>query len=284
MAEEREDQTATEMVENAEQTEGKAVENHQTGKEQEVAVVEDVKGDAMDIEEKGKLEAGIGTKENEKAEDKELEGAKEELVQLEEGKEEEKTEKEEEEVEKEEEEEEEREEEEKEEEEEEERAEEENGTPVSTKKRPGRVKKGRKKSEEISTPRGSSGKRQRQRKEIFPFFTDRPTRERKSIERFIAFVEKDTNKEVQIKKVYNITRWKKCSPKGLSQKSYQQAAEQTHISSTQSFFFCMPFFSPLPRFILLEQAFFWKCVVFFYLHVQFFFLHHLSSALILLLA
>ncbi len=232
MAEEREDQTATEMVENAEQTEGKAVENHQTGKEQEVAVVEDVKGDAMDIEEKGKLEAGIGTKENEKAEDKELEGAKEELVQLEEGKEEEKTEKEEEEVEKEEEEEEEREEEEKEEEEEEEReeeekeeeeeeereeeekeeeeeeerAEEENGTPVSTKKRPGRVKKGRKKSEEISTPRGSSGKRQRQRKEIFPFFTDRPTRERKSIERFIAFVEKDTNKEVQIKKVYNITR------------------------------------------------------------------------------
>lgn len=209
MAEEREDQTATEMVENAEQTEGKAVENHQTGKEQEVAVVEDVKGDAMDIEEKGKLEAGIGTKENEKAEDKELEEAKEELVQLEEGKEEEKTEKEEEEVEKEEEEEEEeeeREEEEKEEEEEEERAEEENGTPVSTKKRPGRVKKGRKKSEETSTPRGSSGKRQRQRKEIFPFFTDRPTRERKSIERFIAFVEKDTNKEVQIKKVYNITR------------------------------------------------------------------------------
>jgi len=206
MAEEREDQTATEMVENAEQTEGKAVENHQTGKEQEVAVVEDVKGDAMDIEEKGKLEAGIGTKENEKAEDKELEGAKGELVQLEEGKEEEKTEKEEEEVEKEEEEEEEREEEEKEEEEEEERAEEENGTPVSTKKRPGRVKKGRKKSEEISTPRRSSGKRQRQRKEIFPFFTDRPTRERKSIERFIAFVEKDTNKEVQIKKVYNITR------------------------------------------------------------------------------
>ncbi|CAK9260851.1 unnamed protein product [Sphagnum jensenii] len=196
MAEEREDQTAMEMVENAEQTEGKAVENHQTGKEQEVAVVEDVKGDAMDIEEKGKLEAGIGTKENEKAEDKELEEAKEELVQLEEGKEEEKTEKEEEE----EEEEEEREEEEKEEEEEEERAEEENGTPVSTKKRPGKVKKGRKKSEEISTPRGSSGKRQRQRKEIFPFFTDRPTRERKSIERFIAFVEKDTNKEVQIKK------------------------------------------------------------------------------------
>jgi protein DEK len=213
MAEEREDQTAMEMVENAEQTEGKAVENHQTGKEQEVAVVEDVKGDAMDIEEKGKLEAGIGTKENEKAEDKELEGAKEELVQVEEGKEEEKTEKEEEEEEKEkeeeekeEEEEEEREEEEKEEEEEEEREEEENGTPVSTKKRPGRVKKGRTKSEEISTPRGSSGKRQRQRTEIFPFFTDRPTRERKSIERFIAFVEKDTNKEVQIKKVYNITR------------------------------------------------------------------------------
>jgi protein DEK len=194
MADEREDQTAMEMVENAEQTEGKAVENHQTGKEQEVALVEDVKGDAMDIEEKGKLEAGTGTKENEKAEDKELEGAKEELVQVEEGKEEEKTEKEEEEEEKEEEEEEEREE------------EEENGTPVSTKKRPGRVKKGRKKSEEISTPRGSSGKRQRQRKEIFPFFTDRPTRERKSIERFIAFVEKDTNKEVQIKKVYNITR------------------------------------------------------------------------------
>ncbi|KAH9543794.1 hypothetical protein CY35_13G083600 [Sphagnum magellanicum] len=194
MAEEREDQTAMEMVENAEQTEGKAVENHQTGKEQEVAVVEDVKGDAMDIEEKGKLEAGIGTKENEKAEDKELEGAKEELVQVEEGKEEEKTEKEEEEEEKE------KEEEEKEEEEEEEREQEENGTPVSTKKRPGRVKKGRTKSEEISTPRGSSGKRQRQRTEIFPFFTDRPTRERKSIERFIAFVEKDTNKEVQIKK------------------------------------------------------------------------------------
>jgi protein DEK len=140
------------------------------------------------------LEAGIGTKENEKAEDKELEGAKEELVKMEEGKEEEKTEKEEEE------------EEEKEEEEEQEREEEENGTPVSTKKRPGRVKTGRTKSEEISTPRGSSGKRQRQRKEIFPFFTDRPTRERKSIERFIAFVEKDTNKEVQIKKVYNITR------------------------------------------------------------------------------
>ncbi|CAM6051062.1 unnamed protein product [Sphagnum compactum] len=194
MAEEREDQTAMEMVENAEQTEGKAAENHQTGKEQEVAVVEDVKGDAMDIEEKGKLEAGIGTKQNEKAEDKELEGAKEELVQVEEGKEEEKTEKEEEEEEKE------KEEEEKEEEEEEEREEEENGTPVSTKKRPGRVKKGRTKSEEISTPRGSNGKRQRQRKEIFPFFTDRPTRERKSIERFIAFVEKDTNKDVQIKK------------------------------------------------------------------------------------
>jgi protein DEK len=200
MAEEREDQTAMEMVENAEQTEGKAVENHQTGKEQEVAVVEDVKGDAMDIEEKGKLEAGIRTKENEKAEDKELEGEKEELVQVEEEKEEEKTEKEEDEEEKE------KEEEEKEEEEEEEREEEENGTPVSTKKRPGRVKKGRTKSEETSTPRGSSGKRQRERKEIFPFFTDRPTRERKSIERFIAFVEKDTNKEVQIKKVYYITR------------------------------------------------------------------------------
>ncbi len=44
------------------------------------------------------------------------------------------------------------------------------------------------------------------------------------------------------------------------------------------------FFPPLPRFVLLEQAFFWKCVVFFYLHVQFFFLHHLRSALILLLA
>ncbi|CAM6049970.1 unnamed protein product [Sphagnum compactum] len=79
--------------------------------------------------------------------------------------------------------------------------EEKNRTLKPTKKRPGRPKKeGAKSEEEGSTPCESSVKRKRQKKEIFPSYIDRPTRERKSIERFIASsVEKESSKDFQIK-------------------------------------------------------------------------------------
>jgi protein DEK len=81
--------------------------------------------------------------------------------------------------------------------------EEKNRTLKPTKKRPGRPKKeGAKSEEEGSTPCESSVKRKRQKKEIFPSYIDRPTRERKSIERFIALsVEKESSKDFQIKQV-----------------------------------------------------------------------------------
>lgn len=81
--------------------------------------------------------------------------------------------------------------------------EEKNRTLKPRKKRPGRPKKeGAKSEEEGSTPCESSVKRKRQKKEIFPSYIDRPTRERKSIERFIASsVEKEIRKDFQIKQV-----------------------------------------------------------------------------------
>ncbi|CAK9873229.1 unnamed protein product [Sphagnum jensenii] len=79
--------------------------------------------------------------------------------------------------------------------------EEKNRTLKPRKKRPGRPKKeGAKSEEEGSTPCESSVKRKRQKKVIFPSYIDRPTRERKSIERFIASsVEKEISKDFQIK-------------------------------------------------------------------------------------
>ncbi|KAH8967538.1 hypothetical protein BDL97_03G082300 [Sphagnum fallax] len=79
--------------------------------------------------------------------------------------------------------------------------EEKNRTLKPRKKRPERPKKeGAKSEEEGSTPCESSVKRKRQKKEIFPSYIDRPTRERKSIERFIASsVEKESSKDFQIK-------------------------------------------------------------------------------------
>jgi protein DEK len=81
--------------------------------------------------------------------------------------------------------------------------EEKNRTLKPRKKRPERPKKeGAKSEEEGSTPCESSVKRKRQKKEIFPSYIDRPTRERKSIERFIASsVEKESSKDFQIKQV-----------------------------------------------------------------------------------
>jgi protein DEK len=227
------EQTAVEEVVNAERKVGKAVENHQpeVDKGKEIAHVskDDVKGSEMDIDDaKEKLEVAKEEQEqqeNDKAEE-EQEKVEEDVVEEEKAKEEEAEEEAvAEEVEQVEEEEE----------EEEVVAEEgkkEKETKTTTKKSAGRPKKGRAKSEELSTPRGRGEKRQRQKKEIFPFFTDRPTRERKSIERFIASVEKETNKDIEIKQVLQ--------PAGFSFLFFSQRvlffpAAAEHISSTLSF-------------------------------------------------
>jgi protein DEK len=195
MADEQE-QTAVEEVVNAERKVEKTVENHQPeeDKGKEIAHVskDDVKGSEMDIDDdKEKLEVAEeeqGHQENDKGQE-DQEKVEEEVVEEEKAKEEAEAE----EVEQ------------VEEEEEEvvvaEEGKKEKETKTTTKKTAGRPKKGRAKSEELSTPRGRGEKRQRQKKEIFPFFTDRPTRERKSIERFIASVEKETNKDIEIKQV-----------------------------------------------------------------------------------
>ncbi len=226
MADEQE-QTAVEEVVNAERKVGKAVENHQpeVDKGKEIAHIskDDVKGSEMDIDDdKEKLEVAKEEQEqqeNDKAEE-EQEKVEEDVVEEEKAKEEEAEAEEVEQVE---------------EEEEEVVAEEgkkEKETKTTTKKSAGRPKKGRAKSEELSTPRGRGEKRQRQKKEIFPFFTDRPTRERKSIERFIASVEKETNKDIEIKQVLQ--------PAGFSFLFFSQRvlflpAAAEHISSTLSF-------------------------------------------------
>ena len=81
-----------------------------------------------------------------------------------------------------------------------------------TKKRPGRPKKVRapeevevakeKKEPKMTTPRKEGGSRaKKEAKEVPSYAADRPTRERKHIERFIASTDKDKNKELQIKQV-----------------------------------------------------------------------------------
>ena len=81
-----------------------------------------------------------------------------------------------------------------------------------TKKRPGRPKKVRapgevevvkeKKEPKMTTPRKEGGGRaKKEPKEVPSYAADRPTRERKHIERFIASTDKDKNKELQIKQV-----------------------------------------------------------------------------------
>jgi protein DEK len=245
MADEQE-LTAVEEVVNAERKVEKAVENHQPeeDKGKEIAHVskDDVKGSEMDIDnDEEKLEVAKEEQkqqENDKAQ-KEEEKMEEDVVEEEKEKEEEveQGEAEQEDVEQ------------VEEEEEEMVAEEgkkEKETKATTKKTAGRPKKGRAKSEELSTPRGRGEKRQRQKKEIFPFFTDRPTRERKSIERFIASVEKETNKDIEIKQVLQ--------PAGFSflffsQRVFFFPAAAEHISSTlsfPSFFLSSPSLSFLP--------------------------------------
>jgi hypothetical protein len=229
MADEQE-LTAVEEVVNAERKVEKAVENHQPeeDKGKEIAHVskDDVKGSEMDIDDdKEKLEVAKEEQEqqeNDKARE-EQEKVEEDVVEEEKAKEEEAEAEEVEQVE--------------EEEEEEEVVVEEKGkkekeTTTTRKKAAGRPKKGRAKSEELSTPRGRGEKRQRQKKEIFPFFTDRPTRERKSIERFIASVEKETNKDIEIKQVLQ--------PAGFSFLFFSQRvlffpAAAEHIYSSLSF-------------------------------------------------
>jgi hypothetical protein len=226
MADEQE-QTAVEEVVNAHRKVEKAVENHQPeeDKGKEIAHVskDDVKGSEMDIDDdKEKLEVAKEEQEqqeNDKAQE-EQEKVEEDVVEEEKAKEEEAEAEEVEQVEEEEEE------------VVEEEGKKEKETTTTTKKTAGRPKKGRAKSEELSTPRGRGEKRQRQKKEIFPFFTDRPTRERKSIERFIASVEKETNKDIEIKQVLQ--------PAGLSfifffQRVLFFPAAAEHISSTSSF-------------------------------------------------
>jgi hypothetical protein len=223
------EQTAVEEVVNAERKAEKAVENHlpEEDKGKEIAHVskDDVKGSEMDIDDdKEKLEVAKEEQEqqeNDKAQE-EQEKVEEDVVEEEKAKEEEA---EAEEVEQ-------FDEEEEEEEVVEEEGKKEKETKTTTKKTAGRPKKGRAKSEELSTPRGRGEKRQRQKKEIFPFFTDRPTRERKSIERFIASVEKETSKDIEIKQVLQ--------PAGFSFLFFSQRvlffpAAAEHISSTLSF-------------------------------------------------
>lgn len=80
-----------------------------------------------------------------------------------------------------------------------------------TKKRPGRPKKVKpeevevvkeKKEPKMTTPRKEGGSRaKKEAKEVPSYAADRPTRERKHIERFIASTDKDKNKELQIKQV-----------------------------------------------------------------------------------
>jgi protein DEK len=177
-------QTAVEMVENAAVKEATtttaaaaaaALENHHhqaekeendndndNDKHKDMNASEDVKGDSMDIDQKAK-QLEAGKKTEENEKSQDDEVEKDV-----EGDEEEK-----------------------------------NRTLKPTKKRPGRPKKeGAKSEEEGSTPCESSVKRKRQKKEIFPSYIDRPTRERKSIERFIASsVEKESSKDFQIKQV-----------------------------------------------------------------------------------
>jgi len=172
-------QTAVEMVENAAVKEATttaaaaaALENHHhhqaekeendNDKHKNMNASEDVKGDSMDIDQKAK-QLEAGKKTEENEKSKDDEVEKDV-----EGDEEEK-----------------------------------NRTLKPTKKRPGRPKKeGVKSEEEGSTPCESSVKRKRRKKEIFPSYIDRPTRERKSIERFIALsVEKESSKDFQIKQV-----------------------------------------------------------------------------------
>lgn len=227
MADEQE-LTAVEEVVNAERKVEKAVENHQPeeDKGKEIAHVskDDVKGSEMDIDDdKEKLEVAKEEQEqqeNDKAQE-EQEKVEEDVVEEEKAKEEEVEAEEVEQVDEEEEEE-----------VVEEEGKKEKETKTTTKKTAGRPKKGRAKSEELSTPRGRGEKRQRQKKEIFPFFTDRPTRERKSIERFIASVEKETSKDIEIKQVLQ--------PAGFSFLFFSQRvlffpAATDHISSTLSF-------------------------------------------------
>jgi len=171
-------QTAVEMVENAAVKEATtttaaaaaALENHHhhqaekeendNDKHKNMNASEDVKGDSMDIDQKAK-QLEAGKKTEENEKSN-----NDEVEKDVEGDEEEK-----------------------------------NRTLKPTKKRPGRPKKeGAKSEEEGSTPGESSVKRKRQKKEIFPSYIDRPTRERKSIERFIALsVEKESSKDFQIK-------------------------------------------------------------------------------------
>lgn len=87
---------------------------------------------------------------------------------------------------------------------------EEEGTGTSPAKRgPGRPKKAKSGEEKEKSPRKAprsrTPKKEKEVEQLPAFASDRPSRERKSIERFIATVDKGKNKEIQIKQVYEHT-------------------------------------------------------------------------------